>query len=87
MGLPADVRAALESSMKDATKFANDVAKKDNDEALAAVKKSGRSQIITLTPQEKAAWRKAMDKTHKENMGRIGADVMKEVYTATGYKP
>ena len=87
MGLPADVRAALESSMKDATKFANDVAKKDNDEALAAVKKSGRSQIITLTPQEKAAWRKAMDKTHKENMGRIGADVMKEVYSATGYKP
>ena len=87
MGLPADIRAIMESSMKDATKFANDVAKKDNDEALAAVKKSGKSQIITLTPQEKAAWRKAMDKTHKDNMGRIGADIMKEVYTATGYKP
>jgi C4-dicarboxylate-binding protein DctP len=87
MGLPADIRAALESSIQDATKFANDVAKKDNDEALAAVKKSGRSQIITLTPQEKAAWRKAMDKTHKENMDRIGADIMKEVYADTGYKP
>ena len=87
MGLPADIRAIMESSMKDATKFANDVAKKDNDEALAAVKKSGKSQIITLTPQEKAAWRKAMDKTHKDNMGRIGAETMKEVYTATGYKP
>jgi C4-dicarboxylate-binding protein DctP len=87
MGLPADIRTILDGAMKDATKYANDVAKKDNDEALAAVKKSGRSQIITLTPQEKAAWRKAMDKTHKENMGRIGADIMKEVYTATGYKP
>ena len=42
-GLPADIRAALESSMKDATKYANDIAKKDNDEALAAVKKSGNS--------------------------------------------
>ena len=60
--------------MKDATKYANDVAKKDNDEALAAVKKSGKSQFITLTPQERAAWKKAMDKAHKENMGRIGAD-------------
>jgi C4-dicarboxylate-binding protein DctP len=86
MGLPADIRTILEGAMKEATVYANSVAKKDNDEALAAVKKSGRSQIITLTPQERAAWRKAMDKTHKDNMGRIGADIMKEVYTDTGYK-
>ena len=87
MGLPADIRAALESSMKDATDFANSVAKKDNDEAMAAVKKAGKSQIITLTPQERAAWKKAMDKTHKDNMGRIGADVVNEVYKVSGYKP
>ena len=84
-GLPANIRAALESSMKDATKFANDIAKKDNDDAMAAVKKSGKSQIITLTPQERAAWKKTMDKAHKEHVGRIGADLVKEVYTATGY--
>jgi len=87
MGLPADIRTALESAMKDATVYANSVAKKDNDEALAAVKKSGRSQIIYLTAQERAAWKKAMDKTHKDNMGRIGADIVNEVYAATGYKP
>jgi len=87
MGLPANIRAALESSMKDATVFANGVAKKDNDDAMAAVKKAGKSQIITLTPQERAAWKKAMDKTHKDNMGRIGADVVNEVYKVTGYKP
>ena len=87
MGLPADIRTILDGCMKDATKFANDVAKKDNDEALAAVKKSGRSQLITLTPQQKEAWRKAMDKAHKENMSRIGADIVKEVYKETGYKP
>ncbi|TSK08179.1 MAG: TRAP transporter substrate-binding protein [Geobacter sp.] len=84
-GLPADIRTILEGCMKDATKYANDVAKKDNDEALAAVKKSGRSQLISLTPQERAAWKKAMDKAHKDNMGRIGADIVKEVYAATGY--
>lgn len=86
-GLPRDVRTTLEACMKDATKFANDVAKKDNDEALAGVKKSGKSQFITLTAQEKAAWRKTMDKAHKENMSRIGADIVKEVYAATGYSP
>jgi C4-dicarboxylate-binding protein DctP len=86
-GLPADIRAALESAMKDATKYANDIAKKDNDEALAAVKKSGRSQFITLTPQERAAWRKTMNKAHTEHASRIGQDVVNEVYAATGYNP
>jgi C4-dicarboxylate-binding protein DctP len=85
MGLPADIRAALESSMKDATIFANSVAKKDNDDAMAAVKKSGKSQIITLSAAEKAAWKKAMDKAHKDNIGRIGAATVQEVYKATGY--
>ncbi|MHB8058232.1 MAG: TRAP transporter substrate-binding protein [Desulfuromonadaceae bacterium] len=87
MSLPADIRTILEGAMKDATKFANDVAKKDNDQAMAEVKKSGKSQIITLTPAERAAWKKAMDKTHKDNVGRIGNDIIQEVYKATGYKP
>jgi C4-dicarboxylate-binding protein DctP len=85
--LPADIRTILEGAMKDATKFANDVAKKDNDEALAAVKKSGRSQFVTLTPQERAVWKKTMDKAHKEHVNRIGADLIKEVYRETGYNP
>jgi C4-dicarboxylate-binding protein DctP len=86
-GLPKDIRTTLEACMKDATKYANDVAKKDNDEALAAVKKSGRSQFVTLTAQERAEWKKAVDKAHKDNMGRIGADIINEVYAATGYSP
>ena len=85
--LPADIRTILDGCMKDATKFANDVAKKDNDKAMAEVKKSGKSQIINLTPAERQAWRKAMDKAHQENMARIGTDTIREVYTATGYKP
>jgi C4-dicarboxylate-binding protein DctP len=83
--LPADIRTILDACMVDATKFANDVAKKDNDEAIAAVKKSGRSQLITLTPAERQAWKKAMDRAHKENASRIGAALIKEVYAATGY--
>jgi C4-dicarboxylate-binding protein DctP len=86
-GLPKEIRTTLEGAMRDATRFANDVAKKDNDEALAGVKKSGRSQIITLTPAERKEWKKAMDKAHKENVSRIGADIVKEVYAATGYTP
>jgi len=83
--LPADIRTILEGAMKDATKFANDVAKKDNDEALAAVKKAGKTQFITLTPAERAVWKKTMNSAHTEHVSRIGADLIKEVYKVTGY--
>jgi C4-dicarboxylate-binding protein DctP len=84
-GLPSDVRGQLEGAMKAATDFANAVAQKDNDDSLAGVKKSGKSALITLTPQERAAWKATMNRAHKEHMGRIGADLIHEVYRETGY--
>ena len=84
-GLPADLRASLEGAMKEATKFANAAAQKDNDESLEAVRKSGRSQILTLSTAEKAAWKKALIPVHKEMASRIGAETMQEIYQATGF--
>jgi C4-dicarboxylate-binding protein DctP len=86
-GLPADVRTALEGAMKDATKYANDIAKKENDDALEAVRKTGKTQIITLTADEKAQMKKALVPVHKENDSRVGKDIIAEVYKATGFKP
>ena len=86
-GLPADVRGALTGAMKDATKFANDIAKSENDEALEAVKKSGKTQILTLSAAEKAAMKKALVAVHKENEARVGKDIIAEVYKETGFKP
>jgi len=63
-GLPADIRTALEGAMKDTTKFANDIAKKENDDSLEAVRKTGKTEIITLTPEQKAAMKKAMIVVH-----------------------
>ncbi len=86
-GLPADVRSTLQGAMKDATKFANDIAQKENDEALEAVRKSGKTQILTLTPAQKAEMKKALVSVHKENESRVGKDILSEVYKATGFKP
>jgi len=86
-GLPADVRSALQGAMKDATKFANDIAKSENDEAMEAVRKSGKTQILTLTAEEKAAMKKALVVVHKENESRVGKDIIAEVYKETGFKP
>jgi C4-dicarboxylate-binding protein DctP len=86
-GLPPDIRATLEGAMKDATKYANDIALKENLDALAAVKVSGKTEIITLTPDQKAQMKKALATVHKENESRVGKDTLAEVYKETGFKP
>jgi C4-dicarboxylate-binding protein DctP len=86
-GLPADIRTILEGAMKDATKYANDIAKEENDKALAAVKAAGRTEIVVLTPESRAAWKKALVGVHLEQESRIGKDIIQEVYKQTGFKP
>jgi C4-dicarboxylate-binding protein DctP len=63
-GLPADLRSTLQGAMKDATKYANDIAKKENDDALEAVRKTGKTQILVLTPAERAAMKYALTGVH-----------------------
>jgi C4-dicarboxylate-binding protein DctP len=86
-GLPADVRAALEGAMKDATKYANDIAKAENEDALAKVKATGKTQIIALSPDEKKAWKKTLMKVHRESEATIGKALIQEIYRETGFDP
>ncbi len=86
-GLPADIRKTLEGAMADATKYADDIARKENEDALAAVKKSGKTQFITLTPEEKKAWKKALVKVHQANESRVGKDLIQAIYKETGFDP
>ena len=55
-GLPADIRANLEKAMAEATEYANDIAQKENDDALEAMEKSGKTEFHTLTDAERKAW-------------------------------
>jgi len=86
-GLPPDIRTILEGAMADATKYANEIAQKENDDALEAVRKSGKTEILKLTPEQKAAMKKALVSVHKENEARIGKDIIESVYKETGFKP
>ncbi|HEX4884894.1 MAG TPA: TRAP transporter substrate-binding protein [Casimicrobiaceae bacterium] len=85
-GLPADVRTGLEAAMAEATKYANQIAKEENDQSLEKVKASGKSQVYVPTAAEKAQWKKALVGVHKEMEGRIGKDTIQAVYAATGFK-
>ncbi|MFC5496133.1 TRAP transporter substrate-binding protein [Caenimonas terrae] len=86
-GLPPDIRAGLDSAMKEATKYADDIARQENEDALAKVRASGKTQIITLTADEKKAWKKALLKVHRDHEAQIGKDVIREIYKETGFDP
>jgi len=83
-GLPADIRTALEEAMVESTAYADEIAKQENDDSLAKVAASGKSEIIELTPEQKASWKKTLAKVHKEMADRVGADLIQSIYDATG---
>lgn len=86
-GLPADIRKQLDDAMEQATRYANQIAKVENDTALANVRKSGKSEIIVLTPEQKRAWKKAMFKVHEQMADRVGRDLVAAIYKETGFDP
>jgi C4-dicarboxylate-binding protein DctP len=86
-GLPADIRGQLEDAIQQATRYANQIAKIENDNALESIKKSGKTQVYTPTAAERLAFKKAMIKTHTEMESRIGKDLIQQVYKETGFNP
>lgn len=85
--LPADIRDELSKAMKEATEYGNGASAQDNDEALEAIKKTGKSEIITLTPEQDEAMRKAMMPVYKDVASRVGQPLIDEFLKETGRSP
>jgi C4-dicarboxylate-binding protein DctP len=88
-GMPADVRGKLETAMADATKYANDIAQKENDDSLAAMKASGKTEFYTLSQEERENWRKVLLPVHEDMGARVGKDLLQSFYKeaeALGFK-
>lgn len=83
--LPAGVRRELASAAHDATHFANELARKDAEDSLEAMRRSGRTSVIALTSAEKALWRRALMPVHREAGERIEPEVLHAMYRETGF--
>ena len=75
-GLPADVRKGLAEAMAEATAFANKLALDINEADRKKIADAGKAKIQTLTREDVAAWRKAMEPVWKKFEGDIGRDLI-----------
>jgi len=86
-GLPSEIRQQLDGALREATRYANDIAKRENEQAIAAVRNSGKSQVYTLSEDERRAWKKALLPVHREMEPLVGAQIIQDIYKATGLDP
>ncbi len=84
--LPADIRTQLEGAMKQATEYANKIAQQENEAALEAIRKSGKTTVYVPTEAEKAEWRKTLLPVHKAVEDRIGRDLVAAAVKAASGK-
>jgi C4-dicarboxylate-binding protein DctP len=75
-GLPADIRVQLDKAMAEATAYTNSIARKENEDALAEIKASGKTTLHYLTDDQRKAWQVAMAPTYKWAKGRVGGEVL-----------
>jgi C4-dicarboxylate-binding protein DctP len=85
--LPADVRGTLTAALREATIFANDIALGANIEALEAIERTGKTQVLRLTAQERTEWKKALLPVHREMESRVGRSLIQAIYKETGFDP
>jgi C4-dicarboxylate-binding protein DctP len=78
-GLPADIRKGLVEAMAESTQYVWDIAKKENEDALAKIKAAKTTEVYVLPPAEKAAWRKAMLPLYREHEGVVGKDTLESI--------
>ena len=75
-GLPDDVRSELETIMAEVSVEVNKQADDLNRKAKQDIAKAGTTEIIELTPQQRAEWREAMRPVWKKFEQEIGAKLI-----------
>ncbi len=78
-GLPADIQAALRRALREATPYANAEAAKENDEAMAAMLKTGKTAFHTPSPEERKVWEAALLPVRARMADRVGADLVRRI--------
>jgi C4-dicarboxylate-binding protein DctP len=83
-GLPADIRAGIARALEDSTPYANAEAAKENEDAMAAMLKSGKTEFHTPSAEERAVWESALRPVRARTADRVGADLLRRIEAELG---
>lgn len=56
-------------------------------DALEAIERDGKTQVIRLSPEERVEWKRALLAVHRQMKSRIGKNLVQSIYKATGFDP
>ena len=77
--LQAIMKENAEKAMAEATEYANNISAQENDDALAEMKKNGKTTFIVPTAAEMAAMQKAMEPLYNDMASRVGKQLIDDV--------
>jgi C4-dicarboxylate-binding protein DctP len=80
--LPDDLREGLEQVADEVTAWVNAEGATINDDARELIARSGRSSIIELSEEERAAWREAMTPVWARFEAEIGTEILQAARSA-----
>jgi len=83
-GLPENIRTQLEQAMKEATDYNSSIAQKENADALAAIRATGRTEVHDPSEAEKAEWIAATTPIYDSAAKRVGKAMIDEALAAVG---
>ncbi|WP_343586012.1 DctP family TRAP transporter solute-binding subunit [Herbaspirillum sp.] len=86
-GLPAEIKPLMNQAVKDTANYFNSNSKKENDDALEDIRKTGKTQILTMTAQDKDEWRKAQAPVYHDMEKRVGKPLMEDIFKTIGRDP
>lgn len=75
-GLAPEIQKGLSEAMAEATAHSNKIAAELNERDKDLIAKAGKARIQSLTKEDVAAWRKAMEPVWKRFEGDIGRDLI-----------
>ena len=80
--LPDDIRGEVKKALDEAIELGNKVAYEKSVADRQAIIDSGRSQVIELTPEQRAKWVAVMKPVWKQFEGQIGKDLIDAAWAA-----
>lgn len=74
--LPDDVRDVLEGAMRDATAYGNEMARRENEEALVRLRTKGTVHVSELDAEQRAQWQATLSTVLSQHQSRIGKELI-----------